>query len=492
VVNGTLDRYAHGWIDARIQACKAALVTGEPQDVDRDPRVACLQDRLEELRAVVDEILKVSNDPQVAKAAVAADSIQSVTSCRHAVAYGARGPRTVEALARERGARTDLARAVALHYFGRDKQAAELADRAARSAEQDRNTLLLGIALQRATFSSFVNGYANPTEALKPEDLKARYYRSIELADENGDDATRVRAWAGLLAISDTDDPGLATVAMQQRAFDQGMSALYRLGGDDDLEGALHDAFAGALSSDGELDKAHAEEELALAAAERSGYTRLPGVILSNMAGISILRGDLDAAETELHRATQKLEQAYGAAHPIVLSTRRDEADVYLQRRDFVRARDLAGPLVDRYAEMHADSFGAAVAMDTLGGALLGLERFEEARAVLERALAIRAPPLARSATLVKLGQAYIGLHRPQAAIDALEQALSAYAGETVFRADACFALARVIAARDPKRARALAIEARDILDKVPRPTPLIDHLREQVRAWVTSLPAHP
>jgi tetratricopeptide (TPR) repeat protein len=482
-VERALDRYTRRWAEARTQACEVALAHGPTVNVERDPRVACLDDRLEETRAVVDGVVAVSDAEQIAKAVTAADSIQSVESCASVAALP---PRPVpKDPAREGRARADLARAAALSYFGKYEEAAVLAEGAAEAAEQCGNEALEASALRWAAHAHENSGHA------KPEFVESQYYRAIAVADAARDDATRAAAWSGLLFLEGIDERRLGSVEAS-RFFDQGMSALRRLGGDDRLEAFLRNAYASVLSQLGEHEKVRGEFERALAAATRAGYALLTGEILDNMAQADILAGDLEAAEQHVDRAEETLRQVVGDGHWFVFSVRGDKAALLVQKEDFRGARDDARSLVDVYAAgARANRMDAASAIETLAEAHLGLAEYEEARTIAARSLAIRerlkVPPPVLTAPLACLGRAELGLHRPEAALEPLERAVSSNLGEPAERADARFALALALTDLHRDRARAIALgsESRDILDKPRRLTPLAANLRERVYAWL-------
>jgi eukaryotic-like serine/threonine-protein kinase len=482
-VERALDRYTRRWVDARTQACEIALAHGPPADVDGDPRVSCLDDRLEETRAVVDGVIGVADAEQIAKAVTAADSIQPVESCARVAALPRHAARKDSA--REGRARADLARAAALSYFGKYDEAAVLAERAAEAAEQSGSDALEASALRWAAHAHENSGHA------KPEMVESQYYRAIAVADAAGDDATRAAAWSGLLFLGGIVERKLGSTEAS-RFFDQGMSAVRRLGGDDRLEALLRNALASVLSELGEHEKVRAEFELALGAATRAGYALLAGEILDNMAQADILAGDLEAAEQHVDRAEETLRQVVGDGHWFVLSVRGDKAALLVQNEDFRGAKDLARGLVDAYAGgPRANRMDAASAIETLAEAHLGLAEYEEARSMAARSLAIRerleVPPPALTAPLACLGRAELGLHRPEAALEPLERAVSSNRGEPAERADARFALALALSYlhRDAARAIALGSESRDILDEPSRRTPLVASLRERVHTWL-------
>ncbi len=486
-VERALDRYTRGWAAARKRTCEEVVARGEPADVEGDPRIQCLEDRLEEARAVVDGVVAAAGDEQVGRAVTAAESLQTIESCARAPGQGLpRSPVPRDKLGRARRARADLARAAALSYFGRYDDAAALAEGAAALAERDGNDLLLGQALRRAAHARENTHKANLAE------VEAQYYRAIEVADAVGDDATRASAWFGLLFVVGVDQ-GRLTPAQAERFFDQGLAAVRRLGGDDALEGLLRNAYASVLSGLGEHEPARAQFELALEASTRAGYMLLVGEILDNAGQADVLRGDLPAAREHFARAALTLRSLVGDAHWFVLSVRSDQAELSLQSGEFSQARDGAEAVVVAFAGgPHADGAEVTTALQTQAEALLGLELYDAARSTAARSLALRERRESGEASMIAprslLGRAYLGLHQPAAAIELLEPAAASRAGEPVDRADARFALARALTdlRRDSARALSLATEARDLLDHLPRPTPLQASKAELVRGWIT------
>jgi eukaryotic-like serine/threonine-protein kinase len=490
-VERALDRYTGQWVRARTQACEAVLATGEPADVERNSQVMCLDDRLEETEAVVSGVVSVTSDDQVGSAVTAAESIQTIASCARASEPLHAGRATPEKLARAAGIRADLARATALSYFGRSEEALALADKAVEAAEHEGDDALLARALRRAAHAHTNLGRAD----WKAEE--ARLYRAIELADGVGDDETRASAWHELLFITGVVER-TATLVEARRFFEQGMSAVRRLGGDDVQEGLLRNAFASVLSLQGEDEESQGQFELALTASTRAGYRLLVGEILDNLGQADLAGGNLQAASEHFRRAEETLVPLVGERHRFVLTVRNDEALLHLQRGDFAAARDVAKTVADGFAALgRGESDDASVALATLADALMELHDAERARLMAARSVEVRdklkVPPTRLVGPLATLGRAWVELHEPASALAPLERAVSSDKGDPESRADARFALARALTElhRDAERATALASEAKGLLDKLPNPTPLQIRKREQVRAFLAG-PARP
>ena len=116
-------------------------------------------------------------------------------------------------------------------------------------------------------------------------------------------------------------------------------------------------------------------------------------------------------------------------------------------------------------------------ALNTVGKALLGLGRANDAVAAHERALAMckrtSTPPYETSESLSDLGEAYLAAGRPAAARPLLEQAVALRAAQetdVLELAESRLLLARALGTS--KRGRELAEQARDTYAASPRSAP--------------------
>jgi tetratricopeptide (TPR) repeat protein len=174
--------------------------------------------------------------------------------------------------------------------------------------------------------------------------------------------------------------------------------------------------------------------------------------------------GDAGRALEVIQRARPLLEAAYGPEHPdlatllnntglVLGSTGRLEEAVRTFRRGEEIATKLAGP----------DHLLVGLTVGNSAETLNKLGRYEEARVASERALAIwrrsGASPIYEAVALNSLGQALLGLGRPAEAAENLERARALVGDETsLYPHEIRFALARALWTWPEKRARALAL----------------------------------
>jgi tetratricopeptide (TPR) repeat protein len=167
---------------------------------------------------------------------------------------------------------------------------------------------------------------------------------------------------------------------------------------------------ATALSSAGRIDEAKAVGERALAVKEAALGPNHPDVAraMSNLAVYHSKLGEEQEALALLRRALVAREALFGPTHPEVSETLVNLGEVELRLHH-------PGEAVEafrRSAQIDAAAFGensseAAESLTGLGKALVEADRCEEARPLLERALAVRE---ASHAPLAQLGETRFAL----------------------------------------------------------------------------------
>jgi serine/threonine protein kinase/tetratricopeptide (TPR) repeat protein len=481
IIEHSLDRHAQQWAQARTEACEAVLARGGPDDVDSDPRVACLDDRLQDIRATADELTKTSGAAGVAQAVVAVLSLSPPESCSRTTHLVQRRSPSAQV----GPIRADLASARVLSNLGRPLDAASAAVRAIQAAESANDHVLLAQALLQAgqAHTSTQNGDWALAEA--------ELYRAIAVADADGDDATRAQSWASLIDL-DGQLHATAGALETRRFFDQGMAAVRRLGGDPRIEAKLHKYLGGALLEQGDYESACSESRAAVSQFEQAGDALDMAGALGTLSQAETMRGDLDAGK----RALKRVEEVYGAllgeSHVLRGYVLNCAANLDIEREAFGDALGASQQALTIYEmTVGLDRLDAAVAMENMAEALVGLHRYEEALPPLANSLSTRrnigALPARMAAPNSTLGRVYVELNEPLKAIPVLEQVVSSDAGDTEYLADAHFALARALTSlhRDPVRSITLATTARDLLNKLPKPTPLQASKRHQIELWL-------
>lgn len=517
-----LDRYAHAWGERYLELCGT---TGGPA---LDLELRCLGRRREELRVLVD--LLVGGEPEVvAKATQAAAELATVDSCR---TLGQEAAQMAEPTLAQRDAvdeiRLTLARADAAYKMGNFERGIDYA--------------------QKAHTDAAALGYPPvEVEALFAlGKLEAQIGQHDEAKVHLGDAALRaVEVRHDRIAVRAATRQAFV-VGYQQGQYDDGLvwvrhaqAALDRLGTDLALEAELRATRAALLTAQGRYDEALTEFETALAQRRQELGDDHPTVASSynNLGSALVELGRHDEALEALKRAQAIWEDSYGPTHPVVSTTIGGQG-VVLERvgRYEDAVATLRKALALREAAFGPDHVKLAVTLDNLGSVLTRMGQYDKARAASQRALELRAKHLGKghphyASSLVNLGLAAegqgnleeasqyfrealtrweetLGASHPylafpltglgraehrrghtEQALAALERALTLrQAGEEPYdRAETELALARVLFATDPTRARALASAARTRLDATVHAQ---SDLRRQLDRWLRQHPA--
>ncbi len=124
IVGTRLNRYAAGWLKAHQNACTATHVRHEQSESALDLRMGCLEQRRQELRALVRELAAMKAEAPAERAIDALESLRSVTSCEDAQALAAGfSPLPTGRVAQGKQLRSELARAGAVLATGRHSDA---------------------------------------------------------------------------------------------------------------------------------------------------------------------------------------------------------------------------------------------------------------------------------------------------------------------------------------------------------------------------------
>ncbi|HVE82392.1 MAG TPA: tetratricopeptide repeat protein, partial [Myxococcales bacterium] len=421
---GVLDDYARQWTAMSEDTCAATRVRGDQPESVMALRVGCLDLRLHELQYLT--TLFASADQKLVDRGVdAAAGLSSVRSCADASALTQEVPLPEDAAARDaiRKVKEQLTEVNALREAGRYKEGLEKANAAVEHARALRYRPVEGEALFLQSWLLDRTGEtARSIEVIK---------QALLAADAGRADLVRVRAATqAVYAASEQKDfaRGKEWAALAQAALD-------RIGGNAERQGALLVHLSWLQSAEGQLT-------LAVGTLER-GRQLLAGELghddpqTLNAAGNLALAyqrlGRLDEAIALLDETIASTRRRLGPDHPQLYPRLYTMTLAQIERHDYGSAHksidealriartrigeetvQVAGALelkatifgeehrfqdaLDHYRRaleikqkvLPADDQRFSYSYDGIGQSLLGLGRAEEARAMLERALAIR------------------------------------------------------------------------------------------------------
>lgn len=520
-----LDAHAAHWSERYAAVCEQ--LDGAGASVELDMEMACLRERREELGALV-ELLARADEKAVAKATQAAAELESVETCE---ARGAEEAQLASPPASQRDEveeiRLVLARAEAAYKAGLIGLGKERAHEARERAAALGYLPVQVEALYRAGQLEGLDGQL---------DQAAGYLADAALrAVEARHDRIAVRA-ATMQAF---------VVGYQQGRHEEGLTwlrhataALGRMGADPLLDAELRVTRAAILTAQGSYEPALADFRAGLRQREEALGADHPIVASSfnNLGSVLVELGRYEDALEALEKARGIWERAYGPRHPVVGTAENGIGAVLEQMGRWDEARErLELALQIREEAFGPDHVNVAITLDNLGSVLTRLGDYPRARTAIERSLDLRTKTLGPrhphvGSSLVNLGlvaeregrldeaaqhdrgaielwEELLGPEHPylgfpltglgrvmhaqgndDEARDLLERALSIReaVGKPLELAETRIALAEVLWATEPARARELAERARsealgDALGRVS--------LRDEIDAWLADHP---
>jgi serine/threonine-protein kinase len=382
-VEHMLDTYASRWVASAEQACVAARVRRDQSEATFELRTACLDERLDALRALTD-VLVAADAKAVEAAPKAVYLLPPLDSCSNLdrLSLGARWPTDQAARAEVRSLQGEVAVAKALWDAGKAQHALDRLLRIQQRVERSGyGPLLVSWRLRKAN----AEGSADPraqSDDLQEAAVLADSFRLDELKAE----ATILLARQNLGWMTRRDE-GRKWLRLAD-------GAIARLGGDARLEiqRDLLRAWIRVIDGgDGDLFWHVLDRQ------KEAGIDDPPARADAH-SGIAFgLRnqGRYDAAIDEGRQAVQQLEEAYGAGHPWVALYLGDLAEhqVWAGRLDDA-LRSVSGALSIENAraqrgEVAPASRTGAFAEGEMGLVLLRLGRAREALDRLSHSLDI-------------------------------------------------------------------------------------------------------
>lgn len=445
-----LDEYAKGWVAMRGDACRATRVRREQSEHVLDLRMACLDDRLGELRALTTVLASPLDAKAVEHSVAAVSALTPVAGCADTSALlqagATRHPeltaRLDELLAKKRvrKAGDSLAAAKAL-----------VAD--ARAAS---DTRVLAQALDLQGVLEIDTGDLQAAEATLGEALRrARQVGDADLFVQTSTDLVDALGEAGIstsrealgvarvaeAVVGDTHDPALpirleferadeymtlahpeTALPILERTLEQARDAL---GEDHILVFQIQSLYASALSHGEKFDDAKKQYEELIANATRVLGAMHPTTVMSRLMRCRML-GDSHAIEPAHACFAQTLPDAarvVGARDRELLSMRAYDGLMLMDLGKLPEARDVyAAAYTDVPADAWTDKwFIANDIARTLGTIEVELGNYQEALDHCKRAEEATEQKHRGPLGATCVGQALLGLGKPAEALAVLE-----------------------------------------------------------------------
>jgi eukaryotic-like serine/threonine-protein kinase len=379
-----LDDYGRAWVGARVEACEATHVRGEQSEALLDLRMACLDRRSVELRALVDVFAEKASAEVVDKAVEASAKLAPLGACADTQALRLAVPPPADPSTRAKvdELRRRLAEAKALDDAGRYPEGLVIARKVTEDARPLGYAPVLAEGLLEQASLEESSGDAKAAEATLREALMAS-------ADAK-DDGIAANVWARLLDVVGyrLARPG---EALSLRPYAE--AALRRSGSDLDAQARFWGSLSSVSFSQGNYDEARQSDERALAIREKSLDADHPDIAasLNNLGGDFYVQGRYDEARQSYERSLAIRQKVLGANHPSVAASLNNLALVFQSQGRYDEARvDLERALAIQEKALGPDHPNVAASLNNLGLVLDAQGRYDEARRNFERALAIR------------------------------------------------------------------------------------------------------
>jgi serine/threonine protein kinase/tetratricopeptide (TPR) repeat protein len=436
-LSSILDQYLRQWSATYKDACEATHARGEQSAEVLDLRMRCLNDNLDEVRALTD-VLVSGGGGLSSKALGAASSLTPVARCsdvrllRSAVPL----PRDEQSLRRVQDLRRSLKDVNALYELGRFSESLKAATALRREVEATGYSPLLAELLNIVAWTE--------VEVGSPAEAKVTLGDAIGAAEAGGDDIELAK--------------GAATMS-----FVVGY-----------VEGRAEEGLRWARLANAALDRAGTSQP------------RIRGWALQSEAAILARQHDFESALPLFRRSVELKTEVLGPDHPDVAVSLGDVGYALAQLHRWAEALHAA----DRALKIVKTHGGrAADALNCRGESLFGLGRLPEARETFDEALRIEQSERSLAYPLTGLGRVRIAQGEPGAAIAPLERALrirDAQENDPTFVAETRFALAKALWDSGGDRARAVSL-ARTAKDKYAAEQASSE--LGEVDAWLASHP---
>ncbi|MCX4239449.1 serine/threonine-protein kinase [Paraliomyxa miuraensis] len=370
-----LDDYASSWVGVYTEVCEATAVHGRQSPEELDRRIACLDERLAELDALL-QVLGEADQRVTERAAQAASELRAPETCAAESLRDPEGNGSPE----EEKLRASMRRAEALDHAGRYDDAAALAREVAAEAELRgepamRAESLVQLGLAEDSAGNYVAA---------AEHLRKAYF----VANEHGLDRVAAEAAVGLIGTEGIrlarGDDGLSWGRHAEAALD-------RLGPDDPLRGQFEAALGGLAMQRLELVDArkHYEKALAIERAALGDDHERVAMLLTYLGVVLEQQGRSEDAVASFEQAIEIHRRVLGPEHPQLTVLHNNYAVVLFGRQDWAGAQAQLEQALAIQRKVQGDHPGTALFIGNLGSALILQGKIEEGRALMEEALAM-------------------------------------------------------------------------------------------------------
>jgi tetratricopeptide (TPR) repeat protein len=410
-----LDAWSRSWVEARRRTCE----TRADQSAElHDLRVACLDERRDELAAVT-RVLAAASGDGVDSAPRAAAGLASLAACDDAAALRAAVPLPADAARRAEilALRARVLDADAVYKGGRPKDGAALAAAQLDPVRATGHAPLIAHALH-------VRGTAL-REAGEPAEAEATLREALRHAAAARDDRRLARIWTYLIIVVGSDlgrlDEGLAIAEVARVATVRA--------GDEDLQRAYTARHTGMLRRmKGDLAGAVAALSEAVDLSDRIGDTGGEAHGALNLGLAFHDAGRLLESEAQMLRSAALYARAYGASHPAVASPLENLARVLIDQggRDAEARAHMVRVLEIKQGSLGPEHRRLASTWATIGLLEARTGQADAARASCDRALKIaeKLPAGGRGRLNLDCGIALLALGDRAAARPLLEHAV--------------------------------------------------------------------
>jgi tetratricopeptide (TPR) repeat protein/tRNA A-37 threonylcarbamoyl transferase component Bud32 len=382
-VRRALDGYAASWARTTEEACTATRVRGEQSEAMLDLQTACLDDRLDELRAL-GEVLTTADAKVVERSVQAVRGLSPMEPCadRDRLSATTRLPGDPVARAQIRALQGEVAAAKELYESGRSLESLERLQRVHDRVEGSHyGPLLVAWTMN----SAYARSLAGDTKAAALD-----FEQAASLADTYRLDTQRAEA---LIELGDLSE-AFVHYDESHRWMRLASATIARTGGDARLE-VHRDVLEGwTYAHEHKRTLAQPLFERALARAEEA-HLDAPEFVAyahSGLADVLTAQGRFDEAIDQMRVCIRTLEDANGAQHPRVANELSNLAAAQLDAGRVDDALATASRAVGIFeaavqrGDIAARSAYEGTAVQTMGEALLRLRRAREAAERLERA----------------------------------------------------------------------------------------------------------